>query len=839
MRISWLSILAAFLFLAVPAALSAQADHLTITTVPSTVQANATFTIVVEARDAGNAVDTGYSTNVTLARNGGSGTLGGTLTVAATAGVATFNNLTLDTISTTVTIDATSGALTPDTSTTISVTADRLIITAQPGNAAANATISTVSVAARDGNGNTDTSFTGNIAVALNSGSGALSGTTPVAATAGVADFTDLSINAIGTKDLIFTSTGLSAATSSSFDISADRLVFTTQPVNTTAGQTMANVVVEARDGLGTTDTAFTGSVALTIASGTGSLNGTTSIAAASGVATFSTLSINEADAFTLDADFGTLTTGTSSSFTINPDADAAVVFVVQPSSVVVSTQISPAITAQIQDQFGNNTTSTASVTLAINNNPGGATLGGTTTVAATSGLATFSDITLDAAGTGYTLDATSTGLTSDTSSAFNVTANPAPTFTVSGGGGGVTSGGTINVLTGSTVAAANISIQVNDSSTGDSLTLTAGITNVGTTGILQSEFEGSSTSPTAINANPTTGTFNAVTTHVVTLTANDGVNTAVVFTFSIVVSNAPTITVVGPNGGENFVVGGNMTVTWSSAGVAGTVDILLSTNSGGAFSTTLISATANDGTETITVPNNPATTCRVRVRDTANPGTTLDDSDADFTIAVPAPAAGTLSASGNPGTQNANPGSTRSALGFRITETGGASTLTVTGVTVRVTMFNNTGGLAEAAVSSISLRRGSTLLATQTSAGWTANATTITCNFTGLSEAITASGTGDFTVSMTFAGTTVPTPNPSYSAQVTTADISSASTISGTTVTGGTITLIDSLPSDPLDEDNDDDSCDLASHGGPAWPLALAVLFAFMLALRRRRETI
>ena len=719
--------------------------------------------------------------------------------------------------------------------------ATQLVVVTTISDTQATTTIGSITVEARDVSNMLDATYNTTIDVSITSGTGTLSGTTTaVTMMNGTASFADLSINEVGAKVLTFVDQAgppLSNGVSNTFNITADRLVFSVQPTATTAGQTINSITVEAQDAMGTTDSNFAGSIAVTIASGSGTLNGTASVGATAGSANFTTLSINEADTFTLDADSGSLTTGTSTSFVISPDVDDHLVFLQQPTNTTISVAISPSITVQIQDQFNNPTTSTASVMLVINNNPGTANLAGTNPQAASGGTATFNDITLDAVGTGYTLDATSTGLTLATSSAFNIVANPAPTFTVMGGGGAVTSGGSINVLTGSAVSAANISIQVDDSSTGDSLTLTAGITNVGTTGILQSEFEGSSVSPTATTANPTTGTFDTATTHVVTLTANDGVNAAVVFTFSIIVSNAPTVTVGGPNGGENFTVGGNMTITWSSAGIAGTVDIMLSTNSGGSYTVTLAGATANDGTETITVPSNPSTLCRVRVRDTANPGTTFDDSDADFTIAVPAPAAGTLSAAGNPGGQNATPGSSRTALGFRISETGAASTLTVTGVTVRITMFNNLGGVAEAAVSSVTLRRGGSVLGTLTNATWSANATTITLNFTGFSEDITAGASADFTVSVSFAGTTAPTPSAQYSTEVTTGDISSASPISGTTVTGGTITLINSLPDDPLDEDPNSDSCDLASHGGPAWPLVLAGLFVLALALRRRRE--
>ena len=60
-------------------------------------------------------------------------------------------------------------------------------------------------------------------------------------------------------------------------------------------------------------------------------------------------------------------------------------------------------------------------------------------------------------------------------------------------------------------------------------------------------------------------------------------------------------------------------------------VDILLSTDGGLTYPTVLATATANDGSEVITVPNTPSTTCRIMVR--ASGGNFFDISDNDFEI--------------------------------------------------------------------------------------------------------------------------------------------------------------------------------------------------------------
>jgi len=73
-------------------------------------------------------------------------------------------------------------------------------------------------------------------------------------------------------------------------------------------------------------------------------------------------------------------------------------------------------------------------VTLAIGTNPGGGTLSGTVTVAATAGVATFSTLSIDKAGTGYTLVSSASGPTGGPSSAFDITAAAAATIAVNAG---------------------------------------------------------------------------------------------------------------------------------------------------------------------------------------------------------------------------------------------------------------------------------------------------------------------------------------------------------------------------------------------------------------------
>lgn len=97
--------------------------------------------------------------------------------------------------------------------------------------------------------------------------------------------------------------------------------------------------------------------------------------------------------------------------------------FTVQPSNASVNTSINPPIQVAAQNLLGSSdTTYTSTITLAIGANPASGSLSGTTTVAAIRGLATFNDVRINNAGTGYTLKATSGFLTSTVSASFNVT---------------------------------------------------------------------------------------------------------------------------------------------------------------------------------------------------------------------------------------------------------------------------------------------------------------------------------------------------------------------------------------------------------------------------------
>src|SRR5439155_984824 len=212
---------------------------------------------------------------------------------------------------------------------------------------------------------------------------------------------------------------GLSGATSTAFNITpgpATQLVCTVQPSTAVAARTISPAVqVAARDALGNLVTAFTGSV--TVALGTnpsgGTLAGTTTVTAAGGVATFGTLSVDKGGTgYTLTATAPALSGATSSAFTVTGGAATQFVFSVQPTSTAAGAVITPAVRVTARDAQGNTATGfNGSVTVALGANASGATLSGTPTATAVAGVATFGDLSLNRAGTGYTLTAAATGV--------------------------------------------------------------------------------------------------------------------------------------------------------------------------------------------------------------------------------------------------------------------------------------------------------------------------------------------------------------------------------------------------------------------------------------------
>lgn len=208
----------------------------------------------------------------------------------------------------------------------------------------------------------------------------------------------------------------------------ANQLLITTQPSPAaTAGSAFSTQpVLKIEDAFGNVVTSNSSTkVTASIASGDGTLQGTTQRTASSGVVSFTNLFHTVADTITLEfeSDNVALNIPTSNSIVVSPAAADSLTFAVQPSNANKSSAISPAIEVQILDAFDNEVSqSGTSVTLSVASGPGSISPSSTNPVNTNAnGTAVFSNIKFATSGQ-YRLEASAGGLsTSEESNLFTV----------------------------------------------------------------------------------------------------------------------------------------------------------------------------------------------------------------------------------------------------------------------------------------------------------------------------------------------------------------------------------------------------------------------------------
>ncbi len=228
------------------------------------------------------------------------------------------------------------------------------------------------------------------------------------------------------------TASGTIAGTQSGIVVSpaaATSLVFGQQPTKATAGAAITpapTVLIE--DVYGNVVTGDSSTVTLTLSGATfeGGSNALTAHAS-EGVATFSGLKIDLAGSDSLSASDGSLApSGASHSFTISPAAAVRLVFHTQPSATATAGQ---EFTTQPQvyelDEFGNLETLDSSTVVTASAGNGKGPLQGIAGVTVSGGVATFTNLGENTAGT-ISLTVNSGTLVPAVSNAVNVMAAPA-----------------------------------------------------------------------------------------------------------------------------------------------------------------------------------------------------------------------------------------------------------------------------------------------------------------------------------------------------------------------------------------------------------------------------
>ena len=239
--------------------------------------------------------------------------------------------------------------------------------------------------------------------------------------------FSGCKIDKVGTAYRLQASDTRLTGLTTAFDVTpgvATRLVFSTPPSGATGGTAFTGQpVVTAQDAGGNTATGYAGTVALSIATGTGTSGATLSGCSgslSSGVTRFSGCKIDKVGTgYVLRASDGTLSV-TSSAFNVTPGAAARLAFTVQPAGASAGNAFTtqPVVTAF--DLGGNIATGyTGTVLLTIASGPSGGSIGGCS-ASLSNGVTTFSRCKINKSGTGYVLQA-SDGTLSVNSNPFNV----------------------------------------------------------------------------------------------------------------------------------------------------------------------------------------------------------------------------------------------------------------------------------------------------------------------------------------------------------------------------------------------------------------------------------
>ena len=186
----------------------------------------------------------------------------------------------------------------------------------------------------------------------------------------------------------------------------AANIAFAAGPSSTAAGGTMSDVTVMVTDA---GNNPVSGESVTLSSAGLATSPAGPQTTGPGGIATFSGLSVlTVAGSYTMTASDGALTTAPASfDITAGPPVIA---FTQQPTDTLVDHAIAGGnVEVTMEDAYGNPVVDGTPITMSIGFDPtGSATLGGSTTQTTVSGVATFSDLTIDTTSSGYVLRATS-----------------------------------------------------------------------------------------------------------------------------------------------------------------------------------------------------------------------------------------------------------------------------------------------------------------------------------------------------------------------------------------------------------------------------------------------
>ncbi len=250
----------------------------------------------------------------------------------------------------------------------------------------------------------------------LASGAGSLVGTKTATVTAGVASFADLEDDTAGALSLKFGTGSLPPVISSPSVVSAapaTQLIVTESPQGAVAGVGFG-LSVQATDNFGNVDDTFDGSVTVALASGSsGALSGTMTLMASSGLVTFTDLTDTTSGSISFSVTAGALKPATTSLVPVSPGTASKLLIQTEPSPTAIAGQpLANQPVIELLDQFGNLVQGDDGKVVTAQLGSGTGPLEGTLTAKLSHGVATFTDLAENKAGT-ISLQFTGAGITS------------------------------------------------------------------------------------------------------------------------------------------------------------------------------------------------------------------------------------------------------------------------------------------------------------------------------------------------------------------------------------------------------------------------------------------
>ncbi len=548
---------------------------------------------------------------------------------------------------------------------------------------------------------------------------------------------TDLTLGSGGTR--MASTSAVNNGSGFATSVTASQLAFTAQPAGSISGSALTTQpVVAAQDSYGNTDVGFTGDISLSEASA-GTLSGTSTVAASSGVATFTNLLYTasaDQEAFTLGADASGLTGATANSVTSNVVA-TKLLFNIQPAPTSLSSGSSTNFTTVpvLKAVDANNTVDTGyntNMVLSVSNTSGGAVAGTvnsltttgdtdgsatTVTLIPASGSATFSGLGLNYTNAGISdslaLRATSGTLNAAISSTLTSLALPTVTdahISISGASG---TGGAFKV--GDTVTATWNNTSGGDNNSGISA-VTVDFSQYGGGVAVTASNSGETWSATYII---TSGSIDATSRNIsVSATNVNGTGTTADGSNATVDNQTPTvsdarISLSGSSGtGGAFKAGDTVTATWNNTasgdnnGDISAVSVDFSAFGGGSAVVASNSGGTWTATYTLVAGTIADTNRNVSVTATDNAGnttTTADTTNASVDSQTPAVTDARISISGASGTGGA----------FKIGDT-------VTATWNNTASGDNNGDISSVSVDFSGFGGGSAVAASNSAGTWT-----------------------------------------------------------------------------------------------------------------------